>query len=260
MAAYVLEFTAVSLFLALLWATPEAYAQGIIPAIPWACPVQSVDLRPLLFVDCEYNINIPGKFGSCTYSLERFGSLGATSFTFGVQLRCPGRLTGLNAYACPVATYASFPLNKFECRYGEVNRLICSYNQTNGAQVPSSFTGLVDINCPRIPALACNNLGLGNNTECANIMTPFGPGSTNCACGDYIGGSVPSATVCQANVQCANCTNGCTFDADCPDGYNCAGGCGGVRIRPANFSGVCLPNCGTAPAASGCLRLNESAV
>ena len=99
------------------------------------------------------------------------------------------------------------------------------------------------------PALACRNLGFGINTECADIPTPFGPGKANCACGEYVGGSVPSPTVCQANVLCATCTRGCTVDSDCPGGYNCAGSCGAVRI---GANGVCLPNCGTAPAASGC--------
>ncbi|GAQ86227.1 hypothetical protein KFL_002770040 [Klebsormidium nitens] len=95
---------------------------------------------------------------------------------------------------------------------------------------------------------ACNNIGLGRSVECA----------ANCACGAYIGGNITitTPTVCQANVQCAACNRGCNRDADCPPGYNCAGGCGAaappVTITVQIFTGQCLPNCGTMPSSTGC--------
>ncbi|GAQ90482.1 hypothetical protein KFL_006450030 [Klebsormidium nitens] len=88
--------------------------------------------------------------------------------------------------------------------------------------------------------------------ECANIPTPFGPGSSNCVCAEYVGGSTSISTgnSCQANVQCAACM-ACNTDADCPFRYNCGGGCGGVSYKKPGFNGICLPNCGIAPATNG---------
>lgn len=71
------------------------------------------------------------------------------------------------------------------------------------------------------------------------ISTPVGTGANSCACNAYIGGSISSASVCAADVACAQCNIGCNTDANCPLDFNCAESCGGAlaQVRSQGFEG-----------------------